>query len=536
MNQSPGGTVGYTVRFEEVGGPRTRLRFITEGILTRRLLADPSLRGVSVVVLDEFHERHLATDLALALLRRLQNGDRADLKLVVMSATLDADPVRAYLDGCASFRSEGRRFDVAIEHADGPDDRPLAAQVAGAVRRIGGDVPDGDVLVFLPGAGEIRRAQESLAAVPGLSSWLVLPLHGEMSLVDQNRAVKPAGQREVILSTSVAETSITMDGVVAVVDAGLARVAAHSPWTGLPTLGLAKISQASAIQRAGRAGRTRAGLTLRLYTRHDFETRRKFELSEIARADLADTALGLHALGVRELGGFDWFEAPPPASLAAADLLLRRLGAVDAGGAVTALGRRMLRFPVHPRLARLVCAGEERGAADAACAMAALIGERDIRQRGRASFGGGGGGGGGGRGGADGRGIDLLELVDQFQQARRANFARDRRRGLELDPRAVETAERARAQLRRLAARDADRVHDANAADQAVAMATLAAFPDRVARRRRAGERAVLLAGGGAPRLGFFPPPQRRGPPRPPGATAARRARRRAGGGAGAAP
>ncbi|MEA2698630.1 MAG: ATP-dependent helicase HrpB, partial [Myxococcales bacterium] len=519
MSQAPGGTVGYTVRFEDVGGAKTRLRFVTEGILTRRLLTDPTLAGVSAVLLDEFHERHLATDLALPLLRRLQQTTRPDLKLAVMSATLDAEPVRAYLDDCPSFRSEGRRFDVAIEHIPEPDDRPVALQVASAVRRTVREIPDGDLLVFLPGAGEIRRTQEVLRDQPGLSSFLILPLHGEMSLAEQDRAVRPAQQRKIILATNVAETSVTIDGVVAVVDAGLARVAAHSPWTGLPTLALAKISQASAVQRAGRAGRTRPGRALRLYTRHDFDTRRRYELPEIARADLADAALTLHALGVSDLGGFPWFEAPPAPALAAAELLLQRLGAIDGAGALTALGRRMLRFPVHPRLARLVCTGEDGGATDAACSMAALIGERDIRQRGRASFGSSGSSGSGGaRGGAvaneiDGRGIDLLELADQFRQARRADFSRDRLRALELDPRAVDTVERARRQLRGLArpggqergspAGFSDGEKAEAAMENKLALATLTAFPDRVARRRRPGERTVLLAGGGAADLGF---------------------------------
>ncbi|HEY2899829.1 MAG TPA: ATP-dependent helicase C-terminal domain-containing protein [Polyangia bacterium] len=512
LGQTPGGTVGYTVRFEDVGSAETRLRFITEGILTRRLLVDPTLAGVAVVVLDEFHERHLATDLALPLLRRLQQTARPDLKLVVMSATLDAEPVRAYLDGCASFRSEGRRFDVAIEHVDGPDDRPLAAQVASAVRRLVREQPDGDILVFLPGAGEIRRAQESIAGQPGLSSLLVLPLHGEMSLSEQNRAVKPAGQRKVILSTNVAETSVTIDGVVAVIDSGLARVAAHSPWTGLPTVTLAKISQASAIQRAGRAGRTRAGMALRLYPRQDFDTRRRYELAEIARADLAEAALALHALGIRDLDDFPWFEAPPGAALSVAEQLLRRLGAVDDRGAVSALGRRMLRFPVHPRLERLVCAGEDRGVTDAACTLAALIAERDIRQRGRASFARAAAGpqGAGMPSAGDDRGVELLDLVEQFAEARRAEFAHERLRMLELDPRAVETVERARRQLRGLAAKTAPArddtapaLHHPDAVEQAVAMAALTAFPDRVARRRRPGERTVLLAGGGAAELGF---------------------------------
>ncbi|HET6280582.1 MAG TPA: helicase-related protein, partial [Polyangia bacterium] len=257
LGEATGGTVGYTVRFEERAGPGTRIRFVTEGILSRRLLSDPALRGVSAVLLDEFHERHLATDLALALLRRLQRTSRPELKLAVMSATLDADPVCAYLDGCPRLRSEGRRYEVAVSHLPQPDDRALSAQVASAVRALVRESPEGDILVFLPGAGEIRRSAEAVSSLPGAEKLLVLPLHGELSLADQNRAVRPAARRKVILATNVAETSVTIDGVVAVIDGGLARQASHSPWTGLPTLALVKISQASAIQRAGRAGRTR---------------------------------------------------------------------------------------------------------------------------------------------------------------------------------------------------------------------------------------------------------------------------------------
>src|SRR6185369_3524394 len=214
-----------------------------------------------------------------------------------------------------------------------------------------------------------------------------------------------------------AESSITIEGVTAVVDAGLARVAAHSPWTGLPTLTVAKISQASAIQRAGRAGRTAPGRTLRLYTRHDFESRRAHEVPEIARADLADTLLALAALDAGDAAAFPWFEPPPPSALEAARALLSALGALDAGGRLTALGRRMSRFPVHPRLARLVCEGEARGAGEAACLVAALISERDIRRGARASFG--GGSSGGGDRGADG-GAEILDLVELFRRAEAA--------------------------------------------------------------------------------------------------------------------
>ena len=220
LGETPGGTIGYTVRFEDVAGPRTRVRVMTEGILTRRLLTDPDLGGVSVVVLDEFHERHLATDVALAFLRRLQRGRRPDLKLCVMSATLDAEPVSAYLDACPRVRSEGRRFDVRIEHLPKTDEGPLSTQVRAAVRRIIHEEPTGDVLVFLPGAAEIRRCEEALAPVAEQSRLLVVSLHGDLPLAAQARAVAPADRRKVILSTNVAETSVTIDGVVAVVDSG----------------------------------------------------------------------------------------------------------------------------------------------------------------------------------------------------------------------------------------------------------------------------------------------------------------------------
>ncbi|HYG68817.1 MAG TPA: helicase-related protein, partial [Anaeromyxobacteraceae bacterium] len=341
LGERLGETVGYQVRFEEVAGPRTRIRFVTEGLLTRRFLSDPALSGVAAVVLDEFHERHLAGDLALALLRRLQATARPDLKVVAMSATLDAAPVAAFL-GAPAVRSEGRRFDVGIEFLSPEEaarDERLEALVARAVRRVVREEPDGHVLVFLPGAAEIRRAREALAAFASDGGIELLPLHGDLPPDEQDRAVRPSARRKVILSTNVAETSVTIEGVVAVVDSGLARVASHSPWSGLPTLEVRKVSRASAAQRAGRAGRTRPGRAIRLYTRHDHDARPAFDLPEIQREDLSETLLAVAALDAREL---EWFEAPPPAALEAARTLLVRLGATDGSGALTELGRRML--------------------------------------------------------------------------------------------------------------------------------------------------------------------------------------------------
>ncbi|HTA19526.1 MAG TPA: ATP-dependent helicase HrpB [Polyangia bacterium] len=502
LGERVGETVGYTVRFEDVSSPRTRLRFVTEGLLTRRLLGDPKLTGVGAVVLDEFHERHVATDLSLALLRRLQTGARPDLRVCAMSATLEAEPLRAFLGGCAGVRSEGRLYPIEIEHLPTPDDRPVHEQVTGAVRRLVRDRLDGDVLVFLPGAGEIRRAQELLAAAPGMSAFAVLPLHGELPLEDQARAVRrdPA-RRKIILSTNVAESSITVEGVVAVVDAGLARVATHSPWTGLPTLALAKVSQASATQRAGRAGRVRPGRALRLYTRHDHDARRAYDLPEIARADLADTLLTLAALDTGPLADFPWFEEPPAAALGAARDLLRALGALDTAGTLTPLGRRMARLPVHPRLARLVCEGETRGAGAAACLVAALISERDLRRGARASF-----SPGSRRGGApSGESGEILDLVDLYREAEKARFRADTLRALDLDARATDAVSRARRQLVAALPRDGRAPLEGPAEDAALRTATLAAFSDRVAKRRAPHDRVVVLASGGSAELQFDP-------------------------------
>ncbi|HVF41647.1 MAG TPA: ATP-dependent helicase HrpB [Pyrinomonadaceae bacterium] len=513
-----GETVGYQVRFEEVASARTRLRFLTEGVLTRRLLNDPTLARVGCVVLDEFHERHLQADLALALLRRLQLTTRPDLRLVVMSATLDAAPVAQYLGDCPRLRSEGRRFDVSIEHLAREDARPLEEQVASAARRLIGEGLDGDALVFLPGAAEIRRAQEACAALARENDLLVVPLHGQLPAESQDAAVRPASRRKLILSTNVAETSVTIEGVAAVVDSGLARAASHSPWSGLPKLEIARVSRSSAAQRAGRAGRTRAGRALRLFTAQDFAARPEHDAPEVQRLDLAEPALELHAAGVVDLTSFGWFDPPAPPALAAADALLRRLGAIDEGGSVTALGRRMLRLPLHPRLARIVAEGESRGVAPRACSIAALIAERDIRERqvladprhhAR-------------RGAARHGPSDLLELLDLFDEAARSDFAPTRLRALGLNPSAMHTVERARRQLQRniddaprgrkgAATRTnpptnsgPDAAKTASDEDELL-ISILTGYPDRVARRRReasaagdAGEVEVLLAGGGA--------------------------------------
>jgi ATP-dependent helicase HrpB len=504
MGEEVGETVGYTVRFEDVVGPATRIRFMTEGILLRRLLVDPALQRVSVVVLDEFHERHLATDLALALLARLQKTSRPDLRLVVMSATLESEPIVEFLGSCPAVRSEGRVFPVDIEYQEAPDDHQLAERVASAVRRLHQDGCHGDVLVFLPGAGEIRRAAEALEPLHA-KGILVLPLHGDLSPAEQRRAVTPAGQPKVILSTNVAETSVTIEGVVAVVDSGLARIASHSPWSGLPRLAVGKISQASAIQRAGRAGRTAPGRALRLYPRQDFESRRPYEIPEIGRLDLSEALLTLAALGVRDASRFEWFEAPGAASLEAATMLLRRLGAIDGQGGLTDTGRHMLRFPAHPRLGRMLVQGERLGVGQEAAALAGLLSEGDISDEARVRF--------GDAGARQGRAesADLLERLDRFAQARQARFDRGRLRALGVDGRAAEAADKARRQYASALGGVSGAAAPAKpttpeAVDAALAMAVLTAFPDRVMRRRTPGATQAVLSTGGAAEVGTLPP------------------------------
>jgi ATP-dependent helicase HrpB len=445
--------VGWQIRFEQSGSPRTRLWYVTEGILARRMIADPALRGVGAVVLDEFHERHLPGDLALALARRLLPR----IKLVIMSATIEAAALAEQLDA-GLVRSEGRRFPVEIEHLEKPDDRRLPEQVAAAVRRLTAAGTAGDVLVFLPGASEIRQAAEACAELARHRDLLLAPLYGDLPAAEQDRAVAPASRRKVILSTNVAETSITVPGVTSVVDSGLARIASHSPWSGLPALAVAKISRASAAQRAGRAGRLGPGRALRLYTRHDFESRPEHHPPEIERLDLAGTVLELCACGI-EPGSLPWLNPPPPAALDLASELLRRIGALDAHGQATALGRACARLPLHPRLARLAVEAARRGYGRDGCTAAAMLNERDTRRSATV---------------APTGPSDVLDLLDEPRSARN---------------------EQARAQLLRLAPPDGPK---AGSRDEAIRISVLAGFPDRVAKRR--GEE-VLLASGGAAQL-----------------------------------
>ena len=484
--ERPGETVGYQVRFEDVSGPRTRLKYVTEGILTRQLLSEPNLGGVGAVVLDEFHERHVQSDVALALLLRLRRT-RPDLKLVVMSATLDAAPLAEHL-ACPVVRSEGRVFPVTIEHLETPDERRIGEVAAAAVRRVTVPGTAGHVLVFLPGAAEIRQTQDACAEIAAHRGLDLKALHGDLPPDEQDRVLAPSPRRKIILATNVAETSVTIEGVTTVIDSGLARIASHSPWSGLPRLDVAKISRASAVQRAGRAGRTAPGTCLRLFTKADFDSRPEHHLPELLRVDLAETVLALRSAGI-DPDSLAWLDPPPQGALAAGTGLLKQLGALDGDGNITHTGRGCARLPLHPRLARLVIEAGARGIGGLGCAAAALLGERDLRLSSHL------------RGSSSSGTSDLDDLLGVFLEARRLRFAPDRLRSLGVDAGGARRVERAREQIARAAGVREAALALTAAAETSLRIAALAAFPDRVCKRRARGAAELTLASGAAAKL-----------------------------------
>jgi ATP-dependent helicase HrpB len=482
-----GDEVGYRVRFARRGGPGTRLWFLTEGVFGRDLVRDPFLEEVGVVVLDEFHERHLQSDLALAVVRELQETVRPDLRLVVMSATLETDELAAYLGGCPVVTSEGRQHPIAIEYDTAGEGRPLAERAAAAVRRALDEA--GDVLVFLPGAAEIRRTAAALAPLAQAGRVDVLALHGDQPLEEQARALCAGQRRRVVLATNVAETALTVEGVTTVVDSGLARTLRVDARTGLDHLRLGSISRSAATQRAGRAGRLGPGRCIRLWTRAEEAGRREHEAPEILRVDLARTVLELAAWGMRDVGALTWLDAPPANALARAATLLVELGALDAAGTPTETGRRMLAHPVAPRLARMLVQAENDGVAADGAALAALAAERDVLRAAR-TFG----------GGAEDRPpgpSDLLVRMELFAEAARAGFDPHACLRLGLDPGAVRAVEHARRQLARAAAAaPATGAAAERGAPARLLRCVLAGFPDRVCRRREPGSPRAVMAGG----------------------------------------
>ncbi|MBM3277941.1 MAG: ATP-dependent helicase HrpB [Candidatus Handelsmanbacteria bacterium] len=371
-----GEEVGYQTRFERRIGSRTRIRFLTEGIFLRLIQNEPALRGVGAVVLDEFHERSLALDLALALTRRLQQTRRPELRLMVMSATLETRAVAGYL-GCPVVEAHGRAHPVETRYLPRPAQEPVWDQAARALRLLLDGGTEGEVLVFMPGAYEIRRTIQSCQQLRWNEELLFLPLHGTLPPDQQDLALRPADRRKVIVATNVAETSITIPGVRHVIDSGLARVHRHDPRRGINVLMVEGISRASADQRQGRAGRTSPGTCTRLWSEAEHHARPSHSTPEIQRVDLAEPLLQLKEMGL-EFGGLEWLEPPQDLALARAHRLLRGFGALDAEQQLTPLGRQLAAFPMHPRLSRLLVEAHRRQCLGRALVWAALLGERDI--------------------------------------------------------------------------------------------------------------------------------------------------------------
>lgn len=477
-----GGEVGYRVRFDSKAGKDTRLVFLTEGIFIRRLVSDPELKGVGAVVFDEVHERHLHTDLALAMVQRLRRTTRRDLLAVAMSATLDAGPLAAYLDAEA-FEVAGRQFPVTIEHAGGESRERLDRRVASAVGARIREGLDGDVLVFLPGAREIGWSQRACADRCKKANVGLEILHGSLGVDAQDRVVRPAARPRVILSTNVAESSLTLPQVTTVIDSGLAREPDFSPFTGLPSLTVARVSQASAVQRTGRAGRVRPGHCVRLYTEADFRSRPERTAPELLRADLSELVLFLRANG-EDPAAFPFLDRPPEAALGAADELLHRLGALDDEGA-TERGRRLLALPAHPRLGRLIVEGLERGVGARACLLAALLAERPP-----------------GRGvSLDAASADVLAWVDAIERADEERLRDRELRARGFDPGALHQLRRATKQLRKVARAPRSSDGPLIDEDEDLRLCLLAAFPDRVAERRTKNGRELRFQDGGGAEL-----------------------------------
>jgi ATP-dependent helicase HrpB len=467
-----GDVVGYRVRLDSRVGPKTRIEVVTDGLFARRIQNDPGLDGVAALLFDEFHERGLESDLGLALALEAQRALRPDLRILVMSATLDGVAVAKLLGAAPVVRSPGRAFPVAVEWQDRPDDRALLDTLARTVRRALAQAP-GDALVFLPGVAEIRRTAERLDGIgPDID---VVPLYGDLTAEQQDRAIRPspAGRRKIVLATSIAETSLTIEGTTIVVDSGLKRAPRFDPRTGMSKLDTVRVSQASAEQRAGRAGRTAPGTCFRLWSEAEHRQLARYDRPEIVDADLAPLALELAAWGA-EPAGLALLDPPPQASYAQARGLLAELGALDAGGRISAQGRAMAELASHPRLAHMMIAAKALGIGALAAEIAALIEERDVI-----------------------RNVREADLRPRLELLRRDASGIG---GAAVDKGALQRAREAAKVWRRRLRVEPDG-EGLSRAGEALALA----YPERVAKRRGGAGRGFLLASG---RGAVFPEPE----------------------------
>ncbi len=483
LGEEVGQALGYSIRFDSRISKRTRIEIVTEGILTRRIQADPGLEGVAMVIFDEFHERSLQADLGLALCLDARRSLREDLKILVMSATLDCGPVATLLGGAPVISSGGQAFPVEERYR--PDDRgrPLEERVVRAVLNALGET-SGDILVFLPGGGEIQACGESLrAALEGSGDGISLhPLYGDLPFEEQERAILPSRKRKIVLATNIAETSLTIEGVKVVIDSGLTRRLQYDPSTGMNRLITVPVSRATAEQRKGRAGRLSPGVCYRLYSRHTFQSSLPFTPPEILLSDLSSPALELAVWGVKDPTELSWLDAPPDAAWESARRLLLDLGALDLQGKVTSVGKSMARLPLHPRLARLLLRAAEIGCLRLGADLAALLSERDIMRRipsGAETQAGGFGIGG------------RLDLLQQWRKEKKAPGG--------TDPWALERVNRASQQLVRLMAEGSKISREEPALT--LPRVLLRAYPERIAKKREEGEGRFILSQGRGVRL-----------------------------------
>lgn len=470
-----GRTVGYQIRFESRVSQHTRVKVVTEGILTRHLQTDPELKEVGLVIFDEFHERHLHADLALALCLDAQRGLREDLKILVMSATLDGVAVAKLLGDAPIVTSRGRSFPVDVRYLSRDSTAPLPQLVGDAIETaLARD--DGDVLAFLPGAREIRRTQQALE--PSLAGRAeVLPLYGDLPWEAQDRAIQPGAVRRVVLATPIAETSLTIEGIRIVVDSGFARVPRFDPVSGLSGLTTQRISRASAEQRAGRAGRLAPGVCYRLWGQNTQRGLIPHALPEIRTADLAPLALELAAWGVDDPAALSWLDPPPAAAFDQARALLTELDALDAAGRITDIGRAMVRLPLHPRIAHMLFVAERLGLGALACDVAALLSERDIFI------------------GTARRSADFVQRLEALHTWRRGGRHAAQLR--EADISGCARVNQASQQYRRLLSPARSDTADVDQAGLLLALA----YPDRIALQRAPGDPRYLLASGRGARL-----------------------------------
>lgn len=494
MNMPLGEIVGFQTRHERALSARTRILFMTEGLFLRKILAEPRLPEVSAVLLDEFHERSLSMDLALGLVLRLQRDHRPDLKLLVMSATLDVEQLRAYLDSPA-IESQGRMHDVAVSYLPARSMLPVWDLAAEAVRQKLEQTQSGDVLVFMPGAYEIRKTLEACKRRLSASTGEValLPLHSSLSPQEQDQAVTGGSRgsmnpgRRVIVSTNVAETSITIEGIEHVIDSGLAKVHRYDARRGLNVLQTQPISRASASQRAGRAGRTAPGTCLRLWTEADHRSRPAQDLPEVRRLDLCECVLQLLSMGITDIRAFHWLEPPEEHALQRAESQLQVLSAMTSDHQLTDMGRRMSRFPLHPRLSRMLIEAGARGCVARACLWAALLSEEPLLT---------------GEPAAELKAevagqkpqCDLSVWEHAFELAAAERFHSSRCASLGVKPAVARQVEQTRRQLERLCV-DADMKLQDTGTLTDLARCLLAAFPDEIALMTDAHRRACTLPG-----------------------------------------